>query len=236
MVETDYNRDKSLYENKAISAREYDNKKKDYLNALNSNEQAKITVSNALIQINSIEKNILQLQIQDYQEQAKLKNELSQNLKTLASEITKWKQLYLIQSPTNGKISFFHVWAVNQNIKQSDELFSVIPTQKQEFIGKCILPIVNTGKLQVGQKVNIKLDNYPSNELGMLQGTVTNISEVPNKDTYAIDVTLNNGLITSYNKTLSYKEEMKGKADIITKNISVMDRVFFNFKKLVDKR
>ena len=236
LAETDYNRDKTLYETKTISAREYDNKKKDYLNALNNSEQVKITVSNALIQINSIEKNMLQLQIQDFQEQAKYKNDLLQNLKTLASEITKWKQLYLIQSPTEGKISFFNVWAVNQNIKQGDELFSVIPTQKQEFIGKCILPILNTGKLQSGQKVNIKLDNYPSNEIGMLQGTVTNISEVPNKDTYAIDVTLNNGLTTSYHKTLSYKEEMKGKADIITKNISVLDRVFFNFKKLIDKK
>jgi multidrug efflux pump subunit AcrA (membrane-fusion protein) len=236
LVERDYNRDKTLYESSAISAREYDNKKKEYLNALNSNEQVKITVSNALIQINAIEKNILQLQIQDYQEQAKLKNELSQNLKNLISEITKWKQLYLIQSPTNGRISFFNIWVVNQNITQGDELFSVIPSQKQEFIGKCILPILNTGKLQVGQKVNIKLDNYQYSEMGMLQGTVTNISEVPNKDTYAIDVKLDNGLITSYKKTLYYKEEMKGTADIITKNISVMDRILFNFRKLVDKK
>ena len=92
-----------------------------------------------------------------------------------------------------------------------------------------------TGKLSIGQHVNIKLDNYPYNENGMLQGTVTNISEVPNKDTYAIDVELINGLTTSYHKTLSYKEQMKGKADIITKNVSVMDRIFFNFKKLVDR-
>ena len=128
------------------------------------------------------------------------------------------------------------MWATNQNIKQGDELFSVIPTQKQQFIGKCILPILNTGKLSIGQHVNIKLDNYPYNENGMLQGTVTNISEVPNKDTYAIDVELINGLTTSYHKTLSYKEQMKGKADIITKNVSVMDRIFFNFKKLVDRK
>jgi hypothetical protein len=70
----------------------------------------------------------------------------------------------------------------------------------------------------------------------MLQGIVNNVSVVPNKDTYAIDVDLKNGLVTSYNKTLLYKEQMKGKADIITKNISVMDRIFFNFKKLIDKR
>ena len=236
LVETDYNRDKNLFESKVISAREFDAKKREYLSALSSYEQIKITVSNAYIQINSIEKNILQLKIQDYQEQSKLKNEFLQNLKSLMAEVTKWKQLYLIESPINGKISFFNIWAVNQNIKSGDELFSVIPTQKQEFVGKCILPILNTGKLSIGQNVNIKLDNYPYNENGMLQGTVTNISEVPNKDTYAIDVDLKNGLITSYNKKLSYKEQMKGKADIITKNISVMDRIFFNFKKLIDRK
>ncbi len=236
LVETDYNRDKNLFESKVISAREFDTKKREYLSALSSYEQIKITVSNTYIQFNSIEKNILQLQIQDYQEQSKLKNEFLQNLKSLLSEITKWKQIYLIESPINGKISFFNIWTVNQNIKSGDELFSVIPTQKQEFVGKCILPILNTGKLSIGQNVNIKLDNYPYNENGMLQGIVTNISEVPNKDTYAIDVDLKNGLITSYNKKLSYKEQMKGKADIITKNISVMDRIFFNFKKLIDRK
>ena len=236
LSETDYGRDKTLFDSKVISAREFENKKKEYLSALSVNEQIKITISNAYIQINSIEKSILQLQIQDYQEQAKLKNEFLQNLKSLVSEISKWKQLYLIESPINGKISFFNVWTVNQNIKIGDDLFSVIPTQKQQFIGKCVLPILNTGKLSVGQSVNIKLDNYPYNENGMLQGIVTNISEVPNKDTYAIDVELKNGLMTSYNKTLNYKEQMKGKADIITKNISVMDRIFFNFKKLVDRK
>ena len=236
LSETDYNRDKTLFESKAISAREFENKKKEYLSALNSNEQIKITVSNAYIQINSIEKSILQLQIQDYQEQSKLKNEFQQNLKSLVSEITKWKQLYLIESPINGKISFFNVWSINQNIKTGDELFSVVPTQKQQFVGKCILPILNTGKLSIGQNVNIKLDNYPYTENGMLQGNVINISVVPNKDTYAVDIDLKNGLKTSYNKTLIYKEQMKGSADIITENISVMDRIFFNFKKLSDRK
>jgi len=236
LFETDYNRDKKLFEEKAISAREFDNKKKEYLNALNNNEQIKITISNALIQINSIEKSILQLQMQDYQEQAKIKSELQQNLKSLIAEIRKWKQIYLIESPVNGKISFFNVWAINQTVKTGDELFSIIPTQKQEFIGKCTLPVINSGKLEIGQKVNIKLDNYPYNENGMLHGSVTNISEVPNKDNYMVDIKLLNGLTTSYNKKLIYKEQMTGKADIITKNISVLDRIFFNFKKLLDRK
>ena len=54
LSETDYNRDKTLFESKAISAREFENKKKEYLSALYSNEQIKITVSNTYIQLNSI--------------------------------------------------------------------------------------------------------------------------------------------------------------------------------------
>jgi multidrug resistance efflux pump len=233
LTETDYKRDKKLVEDKAISAREFEAKKKEYLSALNNNEQSKITSSNAQLQINSIEKSILQLQLQDYQEQAKIKNELMQSIKTLNTELNNWKQNYLIISPVNGKVSFFNVWAVNQNIKQGDELFAIIPNQTQVFIGKCSLPITNSGKLSIRQKVNIKLDNYPFNENGMLLGTVSNISQVPNKDNYVVDINLSNGLTTSYNKTLIYKEQMTGTAEIITKNSSLMDRLFFNFKKLI---
>ena len=111
LTEKDYNRDNALLKEGAISAREFENKKKEYLRALNSYEATKITLSNTIIQVNSIEKSILQLQIQDYQEQAKLKNEFQQNLKSLVAEIIKWKQLYLIESPIDGKISFFNVWA-----------------------------------------------------------------------------------------------------------------------------
>jgi len=103
-VETNFNRDKSLFDNKIISAREFETKKKEYLGALNSSETLKITVSNTMIQVN------------------------------------------------------------------------------------------------------------------------------------AIDVELTYGLTTSYHKVLTYKEQMTGKADIITKDVSVMDRIFFNFKKLIDQR
>lgn len=235
LVESDFKRDKQLFDQKAIAAREFETQKIDYLAAQNSNEQVKINASSALIQINSIEKSILQLEIQDHLEQNKLKSELSQQLKILLSEISKWKQLYIIESPINGKISFFNLWSIHQNIELGDQLFAIIPHKKQQFIGKCVLPIANTGKLALGQRVNIKLENYPYSENGMLNGFVTNISEVPNKDNYAIDVALSGGLTTSFQKKLIYKEQMKGKADIITRNLSLMDRVFTNFREILGR-
>lgn len=232
LAETDYNRDKRLLEEKVISDREFENKKKDYLRALNDHEQQKINLSNIVIRINEVEKNILQLQIQDYEEQSRIKNELEQNLKTLVSEISNWKQAYLLQSPVEGEVSFFHIWTENQLIHPGDALFAIIPDQEQQFIGKCQLPISNSGKLTVGQTVNIKLDNYPHAENGILKGLVANISGVPNQDMYAVDIALPEGLTTSYHKTLPYQEQMKGQAEIITQRLSVMDRIFFQLRKM----
>ena len=69
----------------------------------------------------------------------------------------------------------------------------------------------------------------------MLNGIVTNIAEVPNKDNLLIDVKLINGLTTSYNKTLVRKEEMKGKAEIITTSKTLLTRIFDNFNKYLKK-
>ncbi len=230
LSEKEYNKDKIIFE------REFDTLKKEYLSVLNRNNLIKINISNTYIQINFTKKSILQLQLQDFQEQLKLKIEFQKNLSSLISEINKWEQRYIIKSPINGKISFLNTLTIKQNIKTSDKLFSVIPIQKQQFIGKCILPIIQTDKLAIGQNVNIKLDKYPYNENGMLQGVITNISEMSNAETYNVDVYLKNGLLTSYNKIILNKGKLNGKADIIVKNISILDRIFVNFKKLLDSK
>ena len=103
------------------------------------------------------------------------------------------------------------------------------------MIAKLFLPVQNSGKLQIGQTVNIKLNNYLYQEYGMLKGNVKSISVMPQKETYAIEVSLPNNLTTSYNKHLEYKEEMQGSADIITQELSVFDRVFYQFRKLLKK-
>jgi hypothetical protein len=136
----------------------------------------------------------------------------------------------------NKTTCFFNYWTTNQNIKASEDIFSIIPIEKQLLIAKLILPAQNSGKVKAGQMVNIKLDNYPYTEYGIISGRVKDISLVPNKNTYAIDVELPGGLITSYNKTLSYKDEMTGTGEIITENRSLLDRLFNKFKTVIDKK
>ncbi|MCE9540549.1 MAG: HlyD family secretion protein, partial [Bacteroidetes bacterium] len=156
-------------------------------------------------------------------------------IKSLKSQIETWEQTYLIKAPIDGNISLFNFWTKNQNIKQGDEVLSIVPTEKQEVIAKLTLPVQNSGKLKRGQVVNIKLNNYQFQEYGMLKGYVKNISLMPQNENYSVEVTLPNKLTTTYHKQLDYKEEMQGTADVITDELSVFDRVFYQFRKILKK-
>jgi len=39
-------------------------------------------------------------------------------------------------------------------------------------------------------------------------------------------------LITSYNKEIEFKQEMQGVAEIITEDLRLIERVFYQFKKI----
>ncbi len=233
LVEKDFNRFTTLFSSQSISAKEYEDKKREFLSAKRNYESIKITNINNKLAINNLEKNKLQLQIQAYQEIERFEKALGQSVQSLQSEIETWAQTYLLKAPIEGKVSLFNYWAINQNIKQGDEVLSIVPSVKQEIIAKLLLPAQNSSKLKIGQTVNVKLDNYQFQEFGMLKGRVKNVSLVPQKETYAIEVSLPNNLITSYNKQLVYKEEMHGTADIITEELSVFDRVFYQFRKIL---
>ncbi len=232
LAETDYNRYTALFQNGTIAQKEYDDKNREYLSARRNYENAKITNLNNNITLNNLEKNKLQLQMQEFQERDKYTLALNQALQSLKSAIETWNQNYLIKAPLTGKVSLFNYWTTNQNIHQGDEVCSIVPTEKQEVIAKLVLPVQNSGKLKPNQRVNIKLNNYPYQEFGMLHGFVKTISMMPKDNNYAVEVSLPDKLKTSYNKQLEYKEEMQGTAEIITEELTVLNRIFYQFRKM----
>lgn len=233
LIEKDFNRYNTLFQNQTISAKDFEDKKREYLSAKRNYENVKITNINNKLAINNLEKNKLQLQMLAYQETEKYVQSFSQNIQTLKSQIQTWEQTYLIKSPMDGTVSLFNYWTVNQNLKQGDEVVSIVPVKKQEIIAKLILPVQNSGKIKTGQRVNIKLNNYAYQQYGMLKGFVKTISVMPKNESYSVEVSLPNALMTSYKKKLDYKEEMQGSADIITEQLSVLDRIFYQFRKLI---
>ncbi|MNY58537.1 hypothetical protein D3C86_1948840 [compost metagenome] len=88
----------------------------------------------------------------------------------------------------------------------------------------------------MGQRVNIRLANFPDREFGVLKGEIKNISLVPDKEgNLLIDVALPNGLKTSYNKQIAFQQEMKGNAEIVTEDLRLIERILYQFKSIFEQ-
>jgi len=83
---------------------------------------------------------------------------------------------------------------------------TIIPDEASVPVGKITLPMQGAGKVKPGQKVNIKLTNYPYLEYGMVRGVVTRLSGVPNQNNYLVEVSLPSGLKTNYKKQLHFDQ------------------------------
>ena len=70
----------------------------------------------------------------------------------------------------------------------------------------------------------------------MLNGLVKNVSLIPDEEgQYFVKVTLPKKLLTSYNKEIDFKQEMRGSAEIITEDLRLIERLFYQFKDVLKR-
>jgi len=160
----------------------------------------------------------------------KLIQTIKQSVGQLDEELKNWEQTWLIKAEIPGNISFYKLWSEKQLVAQGDELMIIIPETSGVY-GFSYIPVAGSGKIKVGQQVNIKLDQYPSEEFGTIKGIVSSVSSYAKDDQYIIQISLPQGLTTSYGKVLDFKPEMKGETQIITEDLKLFDRIFNNQKK-----
>ena len=120
-------------------------------------------------------------------------------------------------------------WSPNQFVASGSVVFTVVPQQEQKIIGRATVPVSGAGKIEPGQRVNIKLDNYPHLEYGIVEGAVVNISMVPVVSSegafYTVEIALVNDLQTNYRKNLPFNQEMQGAAEIVTRDRRLIQRL-----------
>jgi HlyD family secretion protein len=189
-------------------------------------------IENAIINNNSL-KNTKKTQILDLDNTTlQQKGSFQQNLNTLQSTIESWKNKYLLISPTDGFIYFSGLLQEKQTLKIGTEIMFV-GTQNQGFFGEIRVPQTNFGKVKIGQKVLVKLQGYPFEEYGAIEGKIATIAQLPSFDNsfFITTVNLPNGLKTNFNKNLSYKIGMTGTAEIITEDLRLVERLFYQIRR-----
>jgi len=69
----------------------------------------------------------------------------------------------------------------------------------------------------------------------MIRGIVISKSLVPTGDSYIIEISLPSGLTTLYDIPLNFTQNMQGTAEIITKDIRLLQKIVNPFRYLISK-
>lgn len=229
----DLKRNKSLFEKGVISSVEFENKELEYLISQKSNQTLSITISQLRESIGNAANITKATEFNIVREEIRLLKNVLQAYNQLKKAIKEWEITYVLKSNIEGKVSYLNFWNSNQTVNSGDLVFTIIPTTDSPYIAKLRTPSTNSGKIQLGQKVNLSLYDYPEYEFGVIRGTVSKISETSNLEgTYVVDVSIPKDLISSYGKPIVFKQEMKGEADIITEDLSLLGRLFYTFRTI----
>ena len=232
LAKKEHERFRALFNDQTIPEAEYEKIKSKFLQKQYALEGAKTNLANIQIQISQLENNILDLQLQQEQKKNQLLQKLAANYDNLLSQIDIWEDKYVLRSPIVGNCIFTKYWNINQNVTSGEKVMTIIPNGKPDIIGKLLLPVQGAGKVKTGQKVNVKLQNYPYMEYGMVSGIINKISLVPNDSFYYVEVVFPKGLKTNYEKTLRFSQNLQGSAEIITNDIRLLHRFLQPLKSI----
>lgn len=231
LLKTDVERYEKLFKKGVISAQEIEKQRLIYLQAEKNYKSLLSSISQLKSSINELNRNSKTTAINESTTSINLERSVMQSFYQLKKAIKDWELNYVFRSSVRGTVSFLQIWSENQTINAGENIFAIIPSTEKGYIGKVKAVAQNSGKLQIGQKVNIRLANYPDREFGVIEGKLKTISLTPDKDgNLLLDIELPNGLQTSYKKQINFQQEMTGTADIITEDLRLLERLLYQFR------
>ncbi len=224
-----FKRDSALHVRKVMSDVDFEKSEAAMLKQKYSYESSMTDLASTQMNMNQVKQQIQEQKVLNAETENKLIAGLKEKYENLVSQLKLWEQTYVLKTPIAGQATFTNFWSENQNVAIGNIVFTIVPFDEQKIIGKATVPLAGAGKVQIGQRVNIKLDNFPHMEFGLLEGKVSNISMVPvateKGGYYSAEIELSNKLVTNYNKELPFNQEMQGNAEIITIDRRLIERL-----------
>jgi multidrug resistance efflux pump len=233
-------RDSALFARQVMSEVNFEKSQTAVFRQKSAYQNAMTQLTSTQITINQLKQQIKELQVSNSETGSNALASLKEKYENLVNQLKTWEQTYVLKSPIAGKVTFTNFWSANQFVSPGQIVFTVVPKNELEIIGRAFVPVVGAGKVEIGHRVNLKLDNYPYMEYGIVEGRVESISMVPVTNAqgsfYSVEIELVDNLNTNYKKTLLFNQEMQGTAEIITKDLRLIQRLFNPFKNLWNER
>jgi multidrug efflux pump subunit AcrA (membrane-fusion protein) len=232
LAQEDYEIQRHLAAQKVIARLEFKREEsKNIARQLAYQQTASALINNATAQ-RAKQKEILELDKQVMEE----RDHFLQALNTLQSATDSWLARYILTAPVSGRVFFPGVVQENQVVAVNQELLYVAPPNT-DYIGELRVPQQNAGKVHVGQDVLVKFAGFPYQEYGAVRGRIIAIADIPLRDSvFLARVALPTGLRTTYGKSLAYKTGMTASADIITADNRLLEKLFYQLRKVTGGR
>ena len=230
LSEETYKANEQLYKDKVISRQDDRNEQSKLLN-----KQISIPQINASLLNNQSQQREKQKEITELEHSISIQKMIfQQSVQTLKSFVDEWEVKYIIRSPLDGKLNFLTPIQENQFIKSGKSLGFIVPDNSL-FYAEVTLPQYNFGKIDTNQFVQLRFDAYPYQEYGFIKGRITYISDLPTDSGFLAHIQMPNGLITNQNKLIHYREGLRAEAQIITKDIRLVERFYYNISSSIKR-
>ncbi|MEL7163316.1 MAG: HlyD family efflux transporter periplasmic adaptor subunit, partial [Bacteroidota bacterium] len=217
-----------------ISQVDYENSERNFVETQLESERFSTNIVNLKIEISQLKSNLATVKDEDRLDTESRRNRLNSALEKLKTSVDQWliKNLYL--SPVNGILIYENDDTDNIFFNRGDRMFSVRPNEDSQLYARAAATGLGTGKIEVGQRVNLKFEDYPAEEFGFVVGRVTKIAPIISNRTYDLSISLPDGLMTSYGNTISFKPGLAANAEIITADQRLINRIFYQIRKITD--
>ena len=231
-----YERQKKLLAGEVVSSTVLEQAESEMLSKKSELDGIRSTLAEKQIDISELDQKIIENEKEYHDYKIQYESALIEAFNNLKSQASDWFLTYVLRSPIDGVVTFNKFYAENQNITEGDRVLTIVPEDVGEVIGKVELPVRGSGKVKEGLNVNVKFDNYPYMEYGLVRGKVKSVSLVPEDSFYMVEITFPNGLATNYDNELQMQSQLMGQAEIITEDLRLIQRIFNPLKSLWKER
>jgi multidrug resistance efflux pump len=217
-------RQKKLLDEGLISKVEFEREKNRFAEAERVHDAYSESVIRKRTEISGLQRNIGVVKFDDKTDANTADSRLRATISALRTGLDQWKQQYLLTASILGVVSLSKFFAEEQYVKAGEPVLTIVSFEDSQIVGRSLLPIAGSGKVAKGQRVIIKLDNYPHYEFGALHGVVLNKAPVPKDNAYPVTIGLT-GVTTTLNRSIEFQQQLQGTAEIVTADRRFIERI-----------
>lgn len=215
-----FQEDSLLYykNNNSISFKEFEKSYQDYIQKLYLIDIFNLSLKSTEYDFLRIKEAELDLRDKYKRKVNQYISDLEESIQLLKSTILIWEEKFLIKSSVSGNVFFSEFRHENQITKVDEEVATVIPQSPISLVAKAVIPISEFERIVIGQKVTVKVTNFPNMHYGILKGTISSLSQIAGDKEFSANILLSDGIVLTYKENISFIHQLDATAEINIKD------------------